>query len=140
MLIGPTLLEIDHDVLPEMRQDVHGPESKLIVFDTGAWTLTSTDTDGKSLAQRAGCLDTPTLDAIRGDLARETWTSYVRKIACAAVGSHVDRYIVRGKEMWTSRECQAAYLDYASRQILSDLTTRLAVATRPPATPPCCKK
>lgn len=132
---GAVLFEADHR--PELG--LASVTSTLVVFESGAWTLEAADASGRVTRSASGCLDAPTVSAIRSDLDSATWKISQAEATCEAVSDSYDLYLVRGKAVWTARMCQLAMLDAASEHALDDVRARLATATAE-VKPPCCKK
>jgi hypothetical protein len=121
------IIEIRHDAIP----DAHIPTRATKIFDSGLWKATGNDGEGKPLPAETGCLDEPTLAAIRAALKTATFQIHHNKIHCMMVSQTFTVYSVNGKEVWTAKACNPDALDDASSKALADIESALAAAKVP---------
>jgi hypothetical protein len=124
---GTPILEIRQEAIP----DAHLPTKATAIYDSGAWTSSGSDAQGKPLPTDKGCIDETTLAKIRAALKTATFQVHHNRIHCMMVSQTFTVYRVNGKQVWTAKACNPDSLDDASAKALADIESALAAAKVP---------
>jgi hypothetical protein len=101
------------------------------LYNTGAWTVQETTTNGTPGASSSGCLDKASLAKIDAALAAMTWKTFTPRFRCMARSNFHTIYSVHGEVKFTEELCGSVVLDDSNAKKLAEIRAILDKATGP---------
>jgi hypothetical protein len=103
------------------------------LWANGAWSFAQTNADGAAGRQVSGCLADDKLVTVRTALTKAPWQIKHWEVSCAAIGTSLIEYSVRGKLVYTDAICSADELDADSTKKLAEVVAIFAELSKPSA-------